>query len=123
MLRFSSAGFHSCGVLAGAVLLFLPLLQVPAEAQACWTPPPNNTTNITNSTTLCTGTYNLNVTLAADNLTLDCNYSLLFGNGSSWAYIIGAFNRVNITVQDCILRTAGSGIEFRNVSQSKIRLY
>lgn len=95
----------------------------PVSAQACYTPPPNSTITRTTDTTLCQGTYNVNITLGADNIRLNCNGSTFFGNGSGagWNYVIGAIDRINVTIENCVLGGAVNVILFRNTSWSVIQ--
>ncbi|MEM3207844.1 MAG: NosD domain-containing protein [Halobacteria archaeon] len=93
----------------------------PVAAQACYTPPPNSTITRTTDTTLCQGTYNVNITLGADNIRLNCNGSTLFGNGTTWRYIVGAINRTNVTVENCIFGGAMSYVYLLDTNRSMIQ--
>ncbi|MFH1424081.1 MAG: NosD domain-containing protein, partial [archaeon] len=68
-----------------------------------------------NTTALCTGTYNVNVTAmegaifinAVGNITLDCNGSNLYGNNTGYGVYVN--NSVNITVQNCNISLYNAG--------------
>lgn len=73
---------------------------------------------VNNTTTLCTGTYNINTSAGEgalwinnDSITLDCNGSLLSGNNTTDSYGIyvnGSFS--NVTIRNCNVSTYYEGI-------------
>lgn len=91
-------------------------------ASACEVP--YDDMQITTSTVLCTGVYNLLdpgndgvIRISADNVVLDCNGSTLQGQGQGKA--IFNWGKHDITVKNCTVRTYENGIEFQSSNNSK----
>jgi len=81
---------------------------------------PFNAMNITESTTLCPGTFNLpeGVRINASNVVVTCNQTVLNGTGSNNGFIANGFS--NLTVQSCTIERYLTGINFANMNDSKI---
>jgi parallel beta-helix repeat protein len=87
---------------------------------------------INGNTTLCTGTYNLNLTtpngavwINKSNIILDCNGSLIFGDGTNGYGIKINSSFTNITVKNCNIQYYSQGISlaggtYHNITNNNI---
>ncbi len=73
---------------------------------------------INESITLCSDTYDApdGITIAANNVVLDCGTAVIRGNRAGRGII--AENRQSITIQNCNIVTFATGIFFKNVSRA-----
>jgi parallel beta-helix repeat protein len=75
---------------------------------------------INESTTFCPGNYNLpnGISIGTNDITLDCNYSVLIG-GTDWHNAeIYVNNIFNTTIKNCIISNASNGISLNNTHNS-----
>ncbi|MBU1945733.1 MAG: right-handed parallel beta-helix repeat-containing protein, partial [Nanoarchaeota archaeon] len=82
--------------------------------------PPASGLNITKDTLFCSGTYNLSdgIIIGANNITLDCNDAILFGNNTGKGVKVEHYNHT--TIKNCELRNFSYGIYLYYSNNNKI---
>lgn len=101
-----------------SAILYLMLVLLPIANAVCITPTEN--AEIKENAVFCSGTYNLQsgVNVVNDNIIVDCNNSILTGNGVGYGILLN--KRRNIIVKNCNISNYEIGIYLDSANNSII---
>lgn len=99
-------------------LFFILLFAIPIVNAVCTIPEENM--EIRENAVLCRGTYNLEsgIKINADNVSLDCNKSMLTGNGIGYGILL---KNKNALIQNCNVSNYEIGIYLDNANGSIVK--
>lgn len=100
------------------VIFYIALIILPIVNAVCIIP--DEDTKINENTVLCSGTYNLEsgINIANYNVLVDCNNSVLVGNGLGYGILLN--NTHNVIVKNCNISNYEVGIYLDNTNDSTI---
>ena len=101
------------------IVLLLAIALLPVVNAVCISP--NNSIEIKENTIFCHGIYNLEngIKIVNDNLIVDCNNSILAGNGIDYGILLK--DRQNVSVKNCNVTNYEIGIYLDNSSSSILK--
>src|SRR3989344_4167391 len=101
------------------IIFYFLFALLPVADAVCVAPVEN--LKIKGNAVLCHGIYNIEsgIEVVEDNLTADCNNSVLMGNGVGYGILLN--NRHNITVQNCNITNYEIGVYLDSTNKSILK--
>ncbi|MDP3764902.1 MAG: right-handed parallel beta-helix repeat-containing protein [Nanoarchaeota archaeon] len=98
------------------IIFYLMLLLLPIAYAVCTVPDEN--IEVKENAVFCFGTYELKsgVNIVSDNILVDCNNSILLGDGLNYGIFLN--NRHNVIIQNCNISNYEVGIYLENTNDS-----
>ena len=100
------------------IILYLALVLLPLANAVCTVPDEN--IEVKENAVFCSGTYEIEsgVNVVSDNIIVDCNNSVLLGDGINYGILLN--NRRNVIIQNCNISNYEVGIYLENTNGSTI---